>query len=319
TELYVLDARGDVHVLDPATGNETRLLPGGGPGRAIAYAQAPNRLFVARADTPALDVYELPNGQRDSVPLANARTGTFASGATALVVVPRTQFLYALAEGRVVVVEVHGASPFAAIPVSGSLLGVDNDEDKLLVAGPGGADLIETGRHALAWRLPGVLLGAILAFFLVLLARRLFASPAVAWLVGAAVLLCGSMFAQARIGMNDIYVATFIVAAWYFIVAAYRPRRSAAIDIVIAGVLLGLALVELAAGSQTGLLVLRRERRRRERLHLRRRQHRALLGGAASGGAHHRARDPRAFAVARSAVARDARAIPRVDPDLTRP
>ena len=258
TELYVLDARGDVHVLDPATGRETRQLPGGGPGRAIAYAQAPNRLFVARADTPALDVYELPSGQRESVALGNARTGTFASAATAVVLVPRTQFLYALAEGRVVVVEVHGASPFAAIPVSGSLLAFDNDDDKLLVAGDRGVDLIETGRHALAWRLPGVLLGAILAFFLVLLARRLFASPAVAWLAGAAVLLCGSMFAQARIGMNDIYVATFIVAAWYFIIAAHTPRRSAVIDIVIAGILLGLGLASKWAAAYTlgGVFVL---------------------------------------------------------------
>ncbi|HEY3126753.1 MAG TPA: glycosyltransferase 87 family protein, partial [Candidatus Limnocylindria bacterium] len=66
SELYALDAHGDVHVVDPATAKETRQLPGGGPGRAIAYAQAPNRLFVARADTPALDVYELPNGQRET-------------------------------------------------------------------------------------------------------------------------------------------------------------------------------------------------------------------------------------------------------------
>jgi len=258
TELYALDARGEVHVVDPATAKETRQLQGGGPGRAIAYAQAPNRLFVARSDTPALDVYELPNGQRETVPLGNARTGAFSSSATALTLVPRTQFLYALAEGRVVVVEVHGASPFAAIPVPGSLLALDNDEDKLLVAGSGGVDLIETGRHALAWRLPGVVLGAILAFFLVLLARRLFASPVVAWLAGAAVLLCGSMFAQARIGMNDIYVATFIVAAWYFIVAAQAPRRSAALDIVIAGVLLGLGLASKWAAAYTlgGVFVL---------------------------------------------------------------
>ena len=258
TELYLLDARGDVHVVDPATGSETRQLPGGGPGRAIAYSQGPNRLFVARADAPALDVYELPNGQRDSVTLGNARTGTFSSGATALVVVPRTQFLYALAEGRVVVVEVHGASPFASIPVSGSLFGIDNDDDKLLVAGADSAQWIETGRHALAWRLPGVVLGAVLAFFLVLLARRLFASPVIPWLVGAAVLLDGSMFAQARIGMNDIYVATFIVAAWYFIVAAHEPRRSAAVDLVIAGVLLGLALASKWAAAYTlgGVFVL---------------------------------------------------------------
>ena len=268
-ELYVLDARGDVHVVDPATGKETRQLPGGGPGRAVAYAQAPNRLFVARADAPVLDVYELPNGQRDSVPLGNARTGPFASGATALALVPRTQFLYALAQGRVVVVEVHGASPFAAIPVSGSLLAIDNDDDKLLVAGGGSAELIETGRHALAWRLPGVVLGAILAFFLVLLSRRLFASPLVPWFVGAAVLLCGSMFAQARIGMNDIYVATFIVAAWYFVVAAHTGRgpvseprgarrRAAALDLVLAGVLLGLGLASKWAAAYTlgGVFVL---------------------------------------------------------------
>jgi predicted membrane-bound dolichyl-phosphate-mannose-protein mannosyltransferase/Gpi18-like mannosyltransferase len=258
TELYVLDPRGDVHVINPASGSETRQLPGGGPGRAIAYAQGPNRLFVARNDAPSLDVYELPNGQRDSAALSNARTGTFSSGATALVLVPRTQFLYALAEGRVVVVEVHGASPFASIPVSGSLLAIDNDDDKLLVAGADSAERIETGRHALAWRLPGVVLGAILAFFLVLLARRLFASPLIAWLAGAAVLLDGSMFAQARIGMNDIYVATFIVAAWYFIVAAHKPTRSAAVDLVIAGVLLGLGLASKWAAAYTlgGVFVL---------------------------------------------------------------
>jgi predicted membrane-bound dolichyl-phosphate-mannose-protein mannosyltransferase len=258
TELYVLDARGDVRVIDPATGRETRQMTGGGPGRAIAYAQAPNRLFVARADAATLDVYEVPSGQRQSVSLANARTGTFSAGATALTVVPRTQFLYALAEGRLVVVEVHGASPFVAIPASGSLLAIDNDDDKLLVAGTGGIERVETGRHALAWRLPGVVLGAILAFFLVLLSRRLFASAVIGWLVGAAVLLDGSMFAQARIGMNDIYVTTFIVAAWYFIVAAHVPRRWAAVDLLIAGVLLGLGVASKWAAVYTlaGVFVL---------------------------------------------------------------
>jgi predicted membrane-bound dolichyl-phosphate-mannose-protein mannosyltransferase/Gpi18-like mannosyltransferase len=258
TELYVLDARGDVRVVDPATGKETRQMPGGGPGRAIAYAQAPNRIFVARTDAPTLDVYELPSGQRQSVSLANARTGAYSSGATALTVIPRTQFLYALAEGRLVVVEVHGASPFTAIPVSGSLLAIDNDDDKLLVAGSGGIERVETGRHALAWRLPGVVLGAVLAFFLVLLSRRLFASPVIGGLVGAAVLLDGSMFAQARIGMNDIYVTTFIVAAWYFIVAAHQPRRWSAVDIVLAGLLLGLGVASKWAAVYTlaGVFVL---------------------------------------------------------------
>jgi dolichyl-phosphate-mannose--protein O-mannosyl transferase len=155
------------------------------------------------------------------------------------------------------VIETHGTSPFASIPVSGSFLAVDGEGDKLVVAGANGSDLIETGRHAFAWRLPGVLFAALLAFLLVLLARRLFASAVLPALVGLAVLLDGSMFAQARIGMNDIYVAALIVAGWYFVVAAHRPRRSALLDILIAGVLFGLALASKWAGAYAlaGLLV----------------------------------------------------------------
>ena len=241
SELYVLDPLGIVHVIAPETAQETKALSGGKPASAIAYAQGSNRLFAARAEEPVLDAYDLETGSHETVSLGNARTGSFAGGATALAVVPRTDFLYALDDGRVVVVETHGASPFASIPVNGTVFGVDGVDDKLLVAGADGTDLIETGRHALAWRIPGVLFAALLAFMLVLLARRLFASPVVASVAGVAVLLDGSMFAQARIGMNDVYVGALIVAAWYFVVAAHRPRRSAVLDIVIAGVLFGLA------------------------------------------------------------------------------
>jgi predicted membrane-bound dolichyl-phosphate-mannose-protein mannosyltransferase len=250
SELYALDPQGIVHVLSADTAQETRALTGGRPGTAIAYALGPNRVFVARADAPILDVYELETGSHESVPLANARTGTFSSGATALAVVPRSDFLYALDDGRVVVVETHGTSPYASILAGdGTLLGVDGEGDKLVVAGANGSDLIETGRHALAWRLPGVIFAALLAFVLVLLARRLFASAVLPAIVGLAVIVDGSMFAQARIGMNDIYVAALIVAGWYFVVAAHRPRRSAALDILIAGVLFGLALAAKWAGA----------------------------------------------------------------------
>ena len=58
--------------------------------------------------------------------------------------------------------------------------------------------------------------------------------------------------------------------------------------------------------------------RRHQRPDLRRRQHRAVLGRAARGRAHDRARDTHAVALAWRRVGRDARAVRRVDPDLTR-
>jgi Gpi18-like mannosyltransferase/predicted membrane-bound dolichyl-phosphate-mannose-protein mannosyltransferase len=251
--LYVLEASGTVRVLDGTTGQETESLDGRGPAAAIAYALSANRIFLARSDTPVLDVIDLAGHSTETVPLANGRTGDFTQGAVALALVPRTQFLYALTPGRVVVVETHGSSPFVSIPVAATdrFIGIDGEDDKLLVAGSDSTLRIETGRHALAWRLPGIVAAAVLAFFLVLLARRLFASPLVAYLAGAAVVVDGSMFAQARIGMNDIYVTAFIVAAWYFIVAAHAPRRRAALDVLIAGVLLGLAVASKWAGAYT--------------------------------------------------------------------
>ncbi len=251
--LFLLEAAGTIRQVDTATGQETQTTSARGPGVAIAYALAPNRLFVARADTPSLDVVDLDAHSSETVPLGNDRTGAFTAGASALAVVARTQFVYALTPGKVVVVETHGASPFASISVAATdrFLGVDGEDDKLLVAGGDSVERIETGRHALAWRLPGVVFAAILAFFLFLLARRLFASPLVAYLVGAAAILDGSMFAQARIGMNDIYVAAFIVATWYFIVAAHRPRRRSWLDILIAGVLIGLGAASKWAALYT--------------------------------------------------------------------
>ncbi|HEV2249475.1 MAG TPA: phospholipid carrier-dependent glycosyltransferase [Candidatus Limnocylindria bacterium] len=245
-------------MIETAGWTETKAYPSVAKERAIAFAQGPNTIVLARADQPALDSINTDDGHRDTVTLANARTGTFASAVTAMAVVPRTDFLYAIADGRAVVVDVHGLSPFAAIPTAGTLLGVDGTADTLVALAPSGsADRIETGRLALAWRLPGIVAAALLAFILVLLARRLFASRVIPVLVGIAVIADGSMFAQARIGMNDVYVGLFIVAGWYFIVAAHRPRLSARADILIAGVLLGLGAASKWAAFYTlaGVLV----------------------------------------------------------------
>ena len=258
SEVYLLDAAGTVHVIEPVGWTETKTYPSVAKERAIAFAQGPNTIVLARADEPVLDSISTDDGHRDTVPLDNARTGTFASGVTAMAVVPRTDFLYAIADGRVVVVDVHGLSPFAAIHTAGTALGVDGTGDTLVALGSSGsADRIDTGRLALSWRLPGVIAAALLAFILVLLARRLFASRVIPVLVGLAVILDGSMFAQARIGMNDIYVALFIVAGWYFIVAAHKPRLTARTDILLAGFLLGLGAASKWAAFYTlaGVLV----------------------------------------------------------------
>ena len=258
-EVYLLDPGGSVHVINTATWTETKTYPSVAKERAIAFSQGPNAIVLARADEPTLDSIDTNDGHRDTVPLANARTGSFASGVTVMAVVPRTDFLYAVADGRVVVVDVHGLSPFAAISTAATQLGVDGTGDTLvaLSTSGGSADRIETGRLALAWRLPGVVAASLLAFVLVLLARRLFASRVVPALVGIAVIADGSMFAQARIGMNDVYVALFIVAGWYFIVAAHRPRLSARTDILLAGLLLGLGAASKWAAFYTlaGVLV----------------------------------------------------------------
>ncbi|MDE3111950.1 MAG: phospholipid carrier-dependent glycosyltransferase [Chloroflexota bacterium] len=248
--VYVADAAGTVHLVDPATGKETGTLTGGaGPVSALAYATGPQRLYGALAGKAALEWFEPPAEGRTTgayggtVELSNGRTGTIAGPITALAEIPRTDFLYALTPHSVVVVESHGASPYVAIPVTATAtaLGVDGTADELLVLGHGELLHVPTGDHALAWRIPGVLLGGLLAFFVVLIAVRLFASPVIPVLAGATLLLDGSMFAQPRIGMNDVYVGAFLVAAWYFVIAAHAARRSTAVDLLIAGLLFGLA------------------------------------------------------------------------------
>jgi len=241
TALYVLDPQGVVRVVNTADGTERSAHPTGGPVRAIAHALSADRLFLARSDQPALEVIDLQGGRRETVRLGNARTGDVGEPASALIVVPRTQFLYALTGDRLVIVETHGASPYSSLPVRGTLLAVDGTADEVLVGDNDGATRVSTGRQALSWRIPGIVAGAALAFFIVLLARRLFTSRIAPALAGAVVLFDGSMFAQTRIGMNDGYVAAFLAAGWYFVVAAHAPRRSAHLDLVLAGLLFGLA------------------------------------------------------------------------------
>ncbi len=140
-----------------------------------------------------------------------------------------------------------------------------DDRQQILVMDVSGATAsIPTGSHAFSWRLPGVIAGTLMLVCLYLLTRILFRRRLVAGLVGLFVLIDGMMFVQSRIGMNDVYVGLFIVAAYALFAAVYtgwwRGRAAFWLAFPIIGLLLGLALaskwVALYAIGGVALLML---------------------------------------------------------------
>jgi Gpi18-like mannosyltransferase len=102
------------------------------------------------------------------------------------------------------------------------------DRQQLLALGDGGeVAAVQIGRHAYAWRVPGVIAGVLMALLLYVLARLLFQRRTVAVILGIVVLLDGMLFAQSRIGMNDSYVGLGIVGAYTVFAALWlRPGNS---------------------------------------------------------------------------------------------
>jgi len=155
----------------------------------------------------------------------------------------------------VYVVEPHGKSVFADHELSfvPSALVMDHNEKFpgisrgaiLAFSDAGEAATLDIGQYAFAWRLPGVIFGALTAGVLYLLGRILFRRRMVGALVGLFVLLDGMFFVQSRIAMNDVYTGFFILAAylgfaWLWVVP--RPRWHFWTLMPVIGVLLGLAL-----------------------------------------------------------------------------
>jgi predicted membrane-bound dolichyl-phosphate-mannose-protein mannosyltransferase len=139
------------------------------------------------------------------------------------------------------------------------------DRQQLLALGPdGSAATVEAGRHAFAWRLPGVLAGVLAAALLYLLVRVLFRRRAVAVLAAVVVAVDPMLFAQSRIAMNDAYVGLFTLAAVLLFAVLWTGRWRARWAFWVAmptiGILLGLALASKWVGAYAigaiGLLVL---------------------------------------------------------------
>lgn len=141
------------------------------------------------------------------------------------------------------------------------------DRDDLLALDQAGRlATVDVGNNQFAYRLPGVILGALMAVLIFLLGRFLFERRSVAIIASLLVLADGMFFANARIAMNDAYAAFFIVAALTVFVPLWLGRWKSgwatAGGLAAVGVLLGLALASKWVGAYAigavGLLILLR-------------------------------------------------------------
>ena len=177
------------------------------------------------------------------------------------------------------VIEPHANAVYADAPLPSvpAVIVMDDNQDYpssdrqqlLALDEAGGVSAVQIGRHAYAWRVPGVIAGVLMALLLYVLARILFQRRSVAIFVALVVFLDGMLFAQSRIGMNDSYVGlgiigAYTVFAWLWLHAGDRRRDwvAFAIGIPIVGAFLGFALaakwVAAYAIGGLGLLVLAR-------------------------------------------------------------
>jgi predicted membrane-bound dolichyl-phosphate-mannose-protein mannosyltransferase len=124
----------------------------------------------------------------------------------------------------------------------------DDDHGLLLVStddGGAGPRLvsIDAGSNAFAWRLAGIFFGAALVGIIYLFAATLFPRRRIAVLAAAFVAFDGMSYVMSRISMNDIFVATFIIAGYalFWQIWSGRWLRSAWWVLPLVGVLIGLA------------------------------------------------------------------------------
>ena len=240
-----------------------------GPDQPTIYAAAGDRVLTLRIPSDGSAI-----ALGDTLPMPNNVEKVYWDEATTNVhVLGTTQ------DGSsptVYVVEPRGNSVFAdaPLPFEPQIAVMDaqhdypaEDRNDLLALSPTGELAnVDTGNNQFAYRFPGVLLGALTAALIFLLGRFLFRRRSVAVIAAILVLVDGMFFANARIAMNDTYVAFFIVAAFTLFVPLWmgrwrKPWITASV-LVSVGVLLGLALASKWVGAYAigavGLLILLR-------------------------------------------------------------
>ncbi|MGH2382848.1 MAG: phospholipid carrier-dependent glycosyltransferase [Candidatus Limnocylindria bacterium] len=136
------------------------------------------------------------------------------------------------------------ASPALAMAFDVSADSQADDQGRLLVStGDGALVRLDAGSNAFAWRLAGVVFGALLVALVHLMAATMFGRRRIAVLAAGFVAIDGMSYVMSRIAMNDIFVAVFIVTAYlaFWQIWSGRWARSAWWVLPLVGVLIGLA------------------------------------------------------------------------------
>jgi len=280
------DARG-VAFLDTATATVTTTVELEGPALGLAYVTNldKDRLYASYMAPSGPRVAKVPAPGSGGTPTLESTFQLPGSSAGWVGYDLATEMVHVLGSNAdsgaptVYVVEPHGDAVYAdaALPFAPGAIVLDENErypswdrqELLAFEGDGSAATVDTGQHAFAWRLPGVLAGVLMGVLLYVLARLLFRRREVAVFLGALVALDGMLFAQSRIGMNDAYVGLGIVAAYTIFATLWRwPGNSRrhwlafAIGMPLIGGFLGFALaskwVAAYAIGALGILILAR-------------------------------------------------------------
>jgi dolichyl-phosphate-mannose--protein O-mannosyl transferase len=116
------------------------------------------------------------------------------------------------------------------------------------------------GYEAWAWRLMSALAGIALAPIFFLMARRILETERAALLASGLLLTDGVYLVQSRMAMTNIFAVLFQIAAALFVLRAARGPRLRGLDIIAAGVCVGLAIstrwTSLWAAAFVGLALL---------------------------------------------------------------
>ncbi len=276
-------ATAGVVFIDPSTGGAAETIALDTPATGLAYFEEgdPPRLYVAQ--DLKLAVIRIPRaGDTAGGGPGLDRTYAMPGRIERVVVDDGTRIVHLL--GRtpdgsattIYAVETNGNAVFsdsrlpfepAAWALDAAPLYPSSDREQILAfAEDGAAASVSVGGYAFAWRLPGVIAGALMAGLIFLLARILFRRRSIAVLAGLFALVDGMFFVQSRIAMNDAYVGLFVVGALTIFAAlwtgAWRARAAFWLGLPAIGLLLGLGLaskwVALYAIGGIVLLILAR-------------------------------------------------------------